>query len=235
MGKGPRVNRKGFPITLDIISQVSASAGNLFDSRSTFQIVDTTERTWFTRDGNKSVPRRIPAATHIFTRVTDTHSGINLTQSVKPIYHGALWFAILAVVQRVREQRVKSNEDISVFLPFRRGAYENGDTRVDNNSRSEKRDREEWSYDRGKGTLHADIGVNVILEVIHFWLSTRQHSHVFSSMIQSRSGITDTGKIPVFLGYYSITFDETEMVRIPVWCYRNDVRSVDVFRYNTGK
>ena len=30
-------------------------------------------------------------------------------------------------------------------------------------------------------------------------------------------------------------FDETEMVRIPVWCYRNDVRSLDVFRYNTGK
>lgn len=31
MSKGPRINRKGFPITLDIISQVSASAGNLFD------------------------------------------------------------------------------------------------------------------------------------------------------------------------------------------------------------
>ena len=25
------------------------------------------------------------------------------------------------------------------------------------------------------------------------------------------------------------------MVRIPVWCYQNDVSSVDVFRYNTGK
>ena len=45
--------------------------------------------------------------------------------------------------------------------------------------------------------------------------------------------IKDIGKIPVFLDYYSITFDETEMVRIPVWCYRNDVRSIDVFRYNT--
>ena len=39
---------------------------------------------------------------------------------------------------------------------------------------------------------------------------------------------TDTGKIPVSLGYYSITFDETEMVR--TWCYQNDVRSVDAFR-----
>ena len=45
----------------------------------------------------------------------------------------------------------------------------------------------------------------------------------------------DTRKIPVFLGYCSITFDETKMVRIPVWCYQNDVRSVDVFRYNIGK
>ena len=35
--------------------------------------------------------------------------------------------------------------------------------------------------------------------------------------------------------YYSIAFDETEMVRIPVWCYQNDVGSVDVFRYNTDK
>lgn len=44
MGKGPRVNRKGFPTTLDIISCIR-ERGNLFDSRSTFQIVDTTERT----------------------------------------------------------------------------------------------------------------------------------------------------------------------------------------------
>ena len=50
-----------------------------------------------------------------------------------------------------------------------------------------------------------------------------------------RIGIADTGKIPVFLGYYSITFDETETVRIPVRCCQNDVGSVDVFRYNTGK
>ena len=42
-------------------------------------------------------------------------------------------------------------------------------------------------------------------------------------------------RIPVFLGYYSITFDETEMVRIPVRCYQNDVKSIDVIRYNTGK
>ena len=51
---------------------------------------------------------------------------------------------------------------------------------------------------------------------------------------RDRVGITDTGKMPVFLGYCSITFDETEMVRIPVRCYQNDVRTVDVFRCNTG-
>lgn len=40
MGKGPRVNRKGFLITLDIITRIR-ERGNLFDSRSTFQIADT--------------------------------------------------------------------------------------------------------------------------------------------------------------------------------------------------
>ena len=34
--------------------------------------------------------------------------------------------------------------------------------------------------------------------------------------IESRDRIGITDKISVFLGYYSITFDETEMVRIPV-------------------
>ena len=33
---------------------------------------------------------------------------------------------------------------------------------------------------------------------------------------RDRIGITDTGKIPVLLGYCSITFDKTEMVRIPI-------------------
>ena len=42
---------------------------------------------------------------------------------------------------------------------------------------------------------------------------TRGAMHVYS---RDRIGITDTGKITVFLGYYSITFDETEMVRMPV-------------------
>lgn len=41
--KGPRVNSQGFLITLDIISRIR-ERGNLFDSRSTFQIVDTTDR-----------------------------------------------------------------------------------------------------------------------------------------------------------------------------------------------
>ena len=45
---------------------------------------------------------------------------------------------------------------------------------------------------------------------------------------KDRIGTTDTGKIPVILGYCSITFDEAEMVRIPVWCYQNDVKSIDV-------
>ena len=51
-------------------------------------------------------------------------------------------------------------------------------------------------------------------------------------MVEDRDLI---GKIPVFLGYYAITFDETEIVRISVRCCRNDVRSVDVDRYNAGK
>ena len=36
-------------------------------------------------------------------------------------------------------------------------------------------------------------------------------------MVCGPIGITDTDKMQIFLGYYSITFDETEMVRIPVW------------------
>ena len=60
---------------------------------------------------------------------------------------------------------------------------------------------------------------------------TRGAMHVYS---RDRIGITDTGKITVFLGYYSITFDETEMVRIPVRCCQNDVGSINVFRCNTA-
>ena len=43
----------------------------------------------------------------------------------------------------------------------------------------------------------------------------------------SRESVLRIWKL-VFLSYYSITFDETEMVRIPVWCYQNNVRSVDI-------
>ena len=55
---------------------------------------------------------------------------------------------------------------------------------------------------------------------------------VFSRLLMVTLSI---GKIPVFLGYCSTMFDESETVRISVRCYRNDVRSVDVDRYNTGK
>ena len=81
--------------------------------------------------------------------------------------------------------------------------------------------------------LSIDLSILLKLRLLPLYLSVpvRRIHH----LSETESVYKDTGKIPVFLVYYSITFDETEMVRIPVRCCQNDVWSVDVFRYNTGK
>lgn len=96
IGKGPRVGSEGFPMALDIITHIR-ERGNLFDTRSTFQIADRlAERAWFTRDSSKSWASPTfacpPPRIHHARYMRICAPGINLTQSVKRCAK-PLWFA----------------------------------------------------------------------------------------------------------------------------------------------